>query len=214
MPKVHSTCHWLILSSTELCGKSCLGDFCKIHLNRLRKGSHTQPCRCCGVGVTNQHEFCFPCGYRSEWRRATKATKREFMRLAAIELPIQRQVIQRVNPTDGMSTVKELREQAKSYRLRGYSTLRKHGLIRLIAEARAPVFRERLERALKTGRYPALRRDIDNPHKKAQRIRELHQLKDKAAPLRAQKYQQEIEKNPRKQLKILQRHAKRVVRHG
>jgi len=77
-----------------------------------------------------------------------------------------------------MTTVKELREQAKNYGLRGYSTLHKHDLIRLIAEARAPVFRERLERALKTGRHPALRGDIDNPHKKAQHIRELHQLKD------------------------------------
>jgi len=62
-----------------------------------------------------------------------------------------------------MPTVKELRKQAKSYGLRGYSILRKHGLIRLIAEARTPVFRERLERALKTGRYPALRGDIDKP---------------------------------------------------
>ena len=68
-----------------------------------------------------------------------------------------------------MPTVKELREQAKSYGLRCYSTLRKPGLIRLIAQARAPVIRERLKRALKTGRYPALRGDIDNPHKKAQR---------------------------------------------
>ena len=106
-------------------------------------------------------------------------------------------MIQKVNPTDNIPTVKELREQAKSYGLRGYSTLRKHGLIRLIAEARAPVFRVRLERALKTGRYPALHGDIDNPHKKA-RIRELHQLKDEAtAAMRAQKYEQEIEKNPR-----------------
>jgi len=38
--------------------------------------------------------------------------------------------------TDSMPTVKELREQAKS---------QKPGLIRLIAEARAPVFRERSE---------------------------------------------------------------------
>jgi len=30
--------------------------------------------------------------------------------------------------TDSMPTVKELREQAKSYGLRGYSTLRKPGL--------------------------------------------------------------------------------------
>ena len=69
--------------------------------------------------------------------------------------------------TDSMPTVKELRELAKSYGLRGYSTLRKPGLIRLIAEARAPaVLRERLKRALNTGRYPALRGDIVNPYKK------------------------------------------------
>jgi len=66
-----------------------------------------------------------------------------------------------------MPTVKELREQAKSYGLRGYSTLRKPGLIRFIAEARAPVFQERIVRTRKTGRYPALTRgDVDNPHKK------------------------------------------------
>ena len=65
-----------------------------------------------------------------------------------------------------MTTAKELREQAKSYGLRGYSTLQKPGLIRLIAEARAPVFCERAARARKTGRYPALTRgDTDNPHK-------------------------------------------------
>ena len=92
---------------------------------------------------------------------------------------------------------------ATSYGLRGYSTLRKPGLIRLIAEARAPVFRERSKRALKTGRYLALRGDIDNPPKKAQRIRELHQLKDEVtAALRAQKYEQDSKSNPLKRLKM------------
>ena len=76
-----------------------------------------------------------------------------------------------------MATVKELRDQAKSYGLRNYSTLQKPGLRRLIAEARAPVFRERVVRALKTGRYPALTRgDVSNPLKRAQRRRELRQL--------------------------------------
>ena len=90
--------------------------------------------------------------------------------------------------TADMPTVKELREQAKSYGLRGYSTLRKPGLIRLIAELCTPVFRERVARALKTRRYPSLCGDTDNPHKKAQRIRELHQLQDVVtAALRAQK---------------------------
>jgi len=120
-------------------------------------------------------------------------------------------------PTDSiMPTVKELREQAKSYGLRGNSTLRKPGLIRLIAEARAPVIRERLKRALKTERYPALRAgDIDNPHKKAQRLRELHQFKDEVtAALRAQKYEQESKSNSLKRLKIHNKTYKRVMRHG
>ena len=88
-----------------------------------------------------------------------------------------------------MATVIQLREQAKSYGLRGYSTLRKPGLIRLIAEARAPVFRARAARSRNTGRYPALTRgDVDNPHKKAQRIRELRQLDNEVtAALRANK---------------------------
>jgi len=51
-----------------------------------------------------------------------------------------------------MTTVKALREKAKSYGLRGYSKLRKRDLIQLIAEARAPVYQERVVRALQTGR--------------------------------------------------------------
>ena len=42
------------LSSTELCGKSCLAGFCRVHLMRLRKGSLTRPCRGCGVGAYNK----------------------------------------------------------------------------------------------------------------------------------------------------------------
>ena len=71
-----------------------------------------------------------------------------------------------------MVIVKELRGQPKNCGLRGYSTLRKPGLIRLITEARAPVFLEHTARARKTGRYLALTcGDVDNPHKKAQHIR-------------------------------------------
>jgi hypothetical protein len=46
-----------------------------------------------------------------------------------------------------MPTVKTLREQAKSYGLRGYTPLRKFDLIKRIAEARAPVFKERVQRS-------------------------------------------------------------------
>ena len=86
MPKGHSKC--LTVSSTELCGKSCLKDFCKVQLVRLRKGSRIQPCRGCGVGVTNKQQLCCQCGYRSEWLCATRATRKEFARLAAIEISI------------------------------------------------------------------------------------------------------------------------------
>ena len=97
-----------------------------------------------------------------------------------------------------MATVKELREQVNSYGLRGYSALRKPSLIRLIGEARAPIFLERVARAQKTGRYPALTRgDVDNPHQKAQRLRELHQLNaEVTAVLRANKYAQTIKAQP------------------
>jgi len=102
-----------------------------------------------------------------------------------------------------MVTVKELREQAKSYGLRGYSILQKPGLIRLIAEDRTPVLLERAVHARKTGRYPALTRgDVDNPHKKAQRIRELRQLNaEVTAALRANKYAQTIKAQPKSQEK-------------
>ena len=111
-----------------------------------------------------------------------------------------------------MATAKELREQAKSYGLRSYSTLRKPGLIRLIAEARAPVLLERVARAQKTGRYPTLTRgDAGNQHKKAQRTRELRQLDGEVtAALRANKYAQTIKAQPRQRLKPLRQLSHRL----
>ena len=53
----------------ELCGKSCLGAFCKIHLARLCKGSCTQPCKIGGVSVTNKQRLCVGCGYLNAWKR-------------------------------------------------------------------------------------------------------------------------------------------------
>ena len=51
MSKGHNACKWLTLSSTELCGKRCLRSVCKIHLARLRKGSHTlSPAGVVGLG--------------------------------------------------------------------------------------------------------------------------------------------------------------------
>jgi len=39
-------CQWLVLSSIELCGRSCLGNYCKIHLALLLKGSDMWEGRC------------------------------------------------------------------------------------------------------------------------------------------------------------------------
>ncbi len=70
-----------------------------------------------------------------------------------------------------MITVKELRVMAKKFGLPCTWKLNKAGLIKVIAEARANPFQKRVERARKTGRFPALQGDAENPHKKGQRRR-------------------------------------------
>ena len=88
--KGQNTCQGLLIGSTELCGKSCLGDHCKIHLARLRRGSGTQPCTECGKGVKNRFRLCLDCGYHKPrmraWQRGHRAFIVEFKRLAAIEI--------------------------------------------------------------------------------------------------------------------------------
>ena len=37
-----NTCKWLTLSSTEFCGRRCVGEYCGIHLDRLREGGGTE----------------------------------------------------------------------------------------------------------------------------------------------------------------------------
>ena len=86
MAKGFNTCNWLTVSSMEHCGKSCLSDFCKFHLVKIRRRTRSQPCRGCGIGVTNKLGLCYPCGYRREWRRTNKAIQREFACLAGIEI--------------------------------------------------------------------------------------------------------------------------------
>ena len=153
MPKGHNIYQWLSLSKTELCGTSCLGEFCKVHLAKLCNGSCTQPCQGCGVWVTNKERLCIPCGYRAARWRYSKAdsgkSRRNLHGSPLSKFPFRHMAPTSIPADSIMPTVKELRKQAKSYGLRGYSTLRKPGLIRLIAEARTPVFRERLKHALK-----------------------------------------------------------------
>ena len=58
---IHATgWNWALLSFVV---RAVWGKSVKIHLARLRKGSCTQQCLGCGVGVTNREQLCFPCGY-------------------------------------------------------------------------------------------------------------------------------------------------------
>ena len=96
-----------------------------------------------------------------------------------------------------MATLKELRALAKDYGLPGRSKLKKNDLIKAIAEVHTAEFIKRLQRAQKTGRHSAIRGDVENPHKKGRRGRDLVQIKDEVdAALRANKYITGIEQKP------------------
>ena len=90
MTKGHNTCKWLDISKKELCGRSCLGEYCGIHLMLLRRGSCTKLCMSCGVGVTNKEQLCVPCRYQVARRRHSRQMHREFRgefkRLATIKI--------------------------------------------------------------------------------------------------------------------------------
>lgn len=91
--KAQHICKWLLIGSFEHCGRSCLGEHCKVHLARLRKGPGTQPCTGCGKGIKNSYKLCLRCGYhrlfsRDSMRRA-RTFRKEFARLAAIEIPFR-----------------------------------------------------------------------------------------------------------------------------
>ena len=95
--KGQNECQWLVIGSTELCRKSCLGDYCKVHLARLRRGPGTQPCMVCGKGVKNRFKLCEGGGYYKAqiraWHRNRKALMAEFERLASIQIPIYTNMI-------------------------------------------------------------------------------------------------------------------------
>ena len=85
-----NNCQWLTSGSTELCARRCIGEFCKVHLARLRKGGGTKPCIKCGKGVYNCLSLCQDCGYinkmSNDIHRKQYAFKIEFQRLASIQL--------------------------------------------------------------------------------------------------------------------------------
>ena len=66
-------------------------------------------------------------------------------------------------------TVKALRALAKDYGL----PRRLNYLLQAIAEVYTAGFIKRLQRAVKTKRFSAIRRDVENPHKKGRRDREV-----------------------------------------
>ena len=94
MRKGKNTCQWLTSGSTDHCSTRCMGEYCGVHLNRLRKSPGTKPCKKCGKGVSNRYSLCSivdaagrDCGYANEkskdWHRKDRTLKKEFKRSAA-----------------------------------------------------------------------------------------------------------------------------------
>ena len=82
-------CQWLVI------GRSCMGDYCNIHLARLRKGPGTNPCQRCGKGVKNNYRLCQNCGYHRalvrEQRRKHKAFERNLTGWLPYKFPFREQ---------------------------------------------------------------------------------------------------------------------------
>lgn len=111
-----------------------------------------------------------------------------------------------------MSTVKELREQAKAYGLPWRSMLNKSEPQTAIADLRAAEYIKRLKRAQITGRFSSIRKDIENPHKRGLRARELRFIDEEVhAALRAQKYVADSIKKPRLRRAPLKRITDRAL---
>ena len=74
--KGHNKCAWLKRGEAKECGKSCLGEYCKIHLAKIRKhGKIPVPCRSCGKGVLSEIPLCRACG-REKVRHKHNALER------------------------------------------------------------------------------------------------------------------------------------------
>lgn len=83
-------CAWLLLGTTELCGKKCKFEHCKTHRARLKLGPGTQACISCGKGTKNKYSTCYQCGYcailKREYRHKARTLEKEFKRLSTIEI--------------------------------------------------------------------------------------------------------------------------------
>ena len=59
--KGHNQCAWLKVGETENCKKNCIGEYCKVHLARIRRQNKIHvPCRSCGKGVQSENIFVRP----------------------------------------------------------------------------------------------------------------------------------------------------------
>ena len=85
-----NSCEWLLLGSVEVCGKSCMGKYCKAHNARIAKGGGTIPCIGCGLGVKTTLARCKDCGVDcapvKKWRDRQYNFREEFLRLSTIEI--------------------------------------------------------------------------------------------------------------------------------
>lgn len=108
--KGRHNCDWLVIGSTEHCGRSCVYTHCKIHLARLREGPGTKPCKVCGVGVKNEFELCKSHGYHRvlgrEWQRAKRTFDKETKRLRAIDISTEMEDVDRVARSLGHDIVR------------------------------------------------------------------------------------------------------------
>lgn len=63
MIKTRNLCKWLMIGSVTPCNRSCINEFCGIHLQRVRFGSlGPKPCLQCGIGVRGGTRLCVQCG--------------------------------------------------------------------------------------------------------------------------------------------------------
>jgi len=89
MKGIHK-CEWLVLGKLEVCGKSCLGKYCRVHNAQIAKGGGTVPCEVCGIGVKTSLARCKDCGAGyarfKKWRNKNRIFKAEMKRLSAIEI--------------------------------------------------------------------------------------------------------------------------------
>lgn len=111
-----------------------------------------------------------------------------------------------------MPTLKDIRQVAKHLGLCRLSSKCKQVVLGRILEARASENKERIKRAMQTKRYPASP-DVQNFHKRAQRRRELQQLKDEVDLSLHAKVIKNLKDNPRQRVKILDSISKNLERY-